>query len=169
MRNLLPPKTRGYCSAGFESAPPASNQHLDRARNVQKHTNQWPNENAQIPRKGEKAECSCLRSLRAVLRDHCSYSSICIPISQPSPSCSGNTHTTVPANTPAKHRNITICQIALLSPNKDVATARPARLKTRTGLRPIRSAARPQEIIRSIWVRENIDSFFKSEFCLGDA
>jgi hypothetical protein len=55
----------------------------------------------------------------------------------------GESDTTVPANTPAQHLKSIICQIVLLSPKVAVATATPAREKTRTGFLPMRSAARP--------------------------
>jgi hypothetical protein len=68
-------------------------------------------------------------------------------------------YTTVPAKTPAQHRNSTICKIVLLSPKIAVAMATPHSDNTRTGFRPILSEARPQEIVNNICVNENIDSY----------
>lgn len=64
----------------------------------------------------------------------------------------GNTHTTVPANMPPKHRKRIICQILLLRPNNAIETATPTREKTRTGFRPTLgwSARRPQGIMKII-------------------
>ena len=68
------------------------------------------------------------------------------------------TVTIVPAKTPARHLKRIICQMALLSPKIDVAIATPINELTRTGFLPKRSAARPHEIMTSIWVNENRDS-----------
>lgn len=72
---------------------------------------------------------------------------------------SGSTYTTVPEKTPARQRNKTICQIDLLKPKRHVATDTPMSELTRTGLRPNLSAARPQDIIKIICVREKRDSY----------
>ena len=49
--------------------------------------------------------------------------------------------------------------MVLLNPNSAVAIDTPLNEKTSTGFLPIRSAARPQESMRSICVRENVDSY----------
>ena len=53
------------------------------------------------------------------------------------------TVTTLPAKTPARHRVTTICQRLRDMPKSAVANPMPVREKTRTGLRPMRSEARP--------------------------
>jgi len=70
----------------------------------------------------------------------------------------GLAHTTVPAKTPAQQRKRIICQIWTLNPNMAVAIETPANEKTSTGFLPMRSAARPQNIMVHICVSENNDS-----------
>ena len=58
--------------------------------------------------------------------------------------------------------------MALLSPNSAVAIASPLKENTSTGFLPNRSAARPHEIISSIWVKENKDSYERvDQFFIG--
>lgn len=69
------------------------------------------------------------------------------------------TYTTVPEKTPARHLKNIICHIFWERPNKVMEMATPVNEKTRTGFLPILSAARPQDIIRSICVNEKRDSY----------
>ena len=73
------------------------------------------------------------------------------------------TYTTVPENTPARHRKRIICHIFCDSPNNVMATATPLSEMTRIGFRPKRSAARPQEIISIICVSEKSDSYAQNK------
>lgn len=68
----------------------------------------------------------------------------------PVPTCQHITYTTVPPNVPAKHLKKTIWPKVRLNPNSADEMDKPARERIRTGLRPIRSAARAQGIINII-------------------
>jgi hypothetical protein len=64
---------------------------------------------------------------------------------------------TLAERAPDKQRNRIMAGMDLLKPNREVMMDTPTSEKTRTGLRPKRSAVRPQGIMNIICARENKD------------
>jgi hypothetical protein len=147
LKNFTLPKTEGYCSAGFESTPPAHHQHTFHHPSQIHKPIRGPTNIPILLVKAKKLKafaCVFLVLFSEIMARIVLFHLISGPTWRDEKNGAGRewtTYTTVPANTPAKHLKTIICQTVLLNPKSAVAIETPASEKTRTGFRPSRSAA----------------------------